>query len=236
LNKTALITLLLGCAAWFSCTTEVLNGQTVKVVRNLPAFQALHLAMAAEVFLSQGEPQSIEIEADKSSLEFIDTEVRGNSLSVKSRDNQWRGLGKVKIFITVPEINQISVSGSGNVVSQTPIRSGDLAIEISGSGNVTISGLEAANISATITGSGNATLVGKCDQASLDATITGSGSLKADELSVAIAGVTLTGSGSARVNALKELETHITGSGNVQYKGNPQINAHSTGSGKTTAL
>jgi hypothetical protein len=236
MNKSSLITLLVGCSVWFSCATDIMTGQIVKEGRNLPAFQGIHLSTSADVYLSQGNPQSVQIEADKASLEYIETEVKGNSLIVKTRDGQWRSLGKVKVFITVQDISQIDLSGSGNVVSQTPIRSSDMKIELSGSGNVKIATIEAPKIAVTITGSGNVTLAGTNDQAQLDATITGSGSIKADELSVGSAGITITGSGSARVHVLKELETNITGSGSVQYKGNPLINAHSTGSGKTTSL
>jgi len=236
MNKSSLIALLVGCSVWFSCATDIMTGQIVKEARNLPVFQAIHLSMSADVYLSQGGPQSVQIEAEKASLEDIETEVKGNSLIVKTRDGQWRGMGKVKVFITVQEISQIDLSGSGNIESQTPIRSGDMKIELSGSGNVKIMALEAPKIAVTITGSGNVTMAGTNDQAQLDATITGSGSMKAEELSAASAVITITGSGSARVNVLKELETNITGSGNVQYKGNPMINAHSTGSGKTTAL
>ena len=236
MNKSSLITLLVVGSVCFSCAIDTVTGQVLKEERKLPAFQAIDLSMSAEVYLSQGDPQSVQIETDKTSLEYIETEVKGNSLVVKTRDGHWRGLGKVKVFITIAEINRMGLSGSGNVVSQTPIRSGDMRIEISGSGNVKITTLEAPKISVTITGSGNVTLAGTNDQARLDATITGSGSIKADELSVGSAGITITGSGSARVHVLKELETNITGSGNVQYKGNPLINARSTGSGKTTAL
>ena len=115
-------------------------------------------------------------------------------------------------------------------------RPAELKIELSGSGNVKISSLQAPKLSATITGSGDIYLSGDNDQAEMDATITGSGSIKADEMRVANATIHITGSGSARVNVLKELETDITGSGSVQYRGNPMINAHSTGSGRTTAL
>jgi len=224
------------CSVWLSCTTGSLTGQTVKEDRNLPAFQALSLAMAGELYLSQGNPQSVKIEADKADLEDIITEVKGNRLVVRNKEGHWRGMENVKIYITVPEINQIGLSGSGDIVSQTAIRSGDMEIEISGSGNVKISTLEASSVEVTVTGSGSVMLAGKNDQARLKATITGSGNLKAEDLSVADAAINVTGSGSARVSVLKTLETNITGSGNVQYKGNPTVNAHSTGSGRTQSL
>jgi hypothetical protein len=176
------------------------------------------------------------VEAGKDVQDIIITELRGNALVIKTKDGHWRNLGDVNIHVTVPAIRKLSLSGSGEMICQTSIRTPEMTVEISGSGNVTIDKLESARISATITGSGNIRLGGNNDQADLEAVITGSGSFKAEELSVAHASVTITGSGSARVYVLKELETNITGSGSVQYKGNPLVNARSTGSGKTVSF
>jgi carbon monoxide dehydrogenase subunit G len=236
MNTMSFLTMLIGCSLWLSCATDVLTGQTVKETRNLPAFNALKLTMSADVYLSQGDHQSVQVEADKGSLEYIETETNGNTLVVRNREGHWQNLGHIKIYITMPDISEIELSGSGSVESQTPIKAAELKIGLSGSGNVKISSLQAPKLSATITGSGDIYLSGDNDQAEMDATITGSGSIKADEMRVANATIHITGSGSARVNVLKELETDITGSGSVHYKGNPIINAHSTGSGRTTAL
>jgi hypothetical protein len=236
MNKKFFVILLFGCALWLSCATDRLTGQTVKETRNLPAFNELKLTMSADVYLSQGDHQSVQVEADKASMEYIETETHGNTLVVKNREGHWNNMGHIRIYITMPEITRIDLSGSGTVESQTPIKAADLQITLSGSGNVKISSLEAPVLKAEITGSGDIFLSGKNDQAEMDATITGSGSIKADELQVGNATVHITGSGSARVFVLKQLETNITGSGSVLYKGNPMINAHSTGSGRTSAL
>jgi hypothetical protein len=236
MNKRSFLVLFIGCSVWLSCATDILTGQTVKETRNVTAFNALKLTMSADVYLSQGNPQSVQVEADKASQEYIETEVRGNALVVKNKEGHWHNLGHIKIYITMPEITAIDLSGSGNVESQTPIKSADLEIMLSGSGNVKLSSLQAPVLKANITGSGDIYFSGENDQAEMDATITGSGSIKADEMKVANATVHITGSGSARVYVLKELETDITGSGSVLYRGNPVINAHSTGSGRTSSL
>jgi hypothetical protein len=192
--------------------------------------------MSADVVLSQGDHQSVQVEADKAAMEYIETETKGNTLVVKNREGHWHNLGHITVYITMTDINAIELSGSGSVESQTPIKASELKIGLSGSGNVKISSLQAPVLTADITGSGDIYLSGDNDQAQMNATITGSGSIKADELKVANASINITGSGSARVNVLKQLETDITGSGSVQYKGNPIVNAHSTGSGRTTSM
>jgi len=236
IHKMNLFTMAIGALAMLSCSTIPSTGQTVKETRNVSAFNEIGLAMSGDVYISQGDRQSVVVEADKDVQEIILTEIRGDMLVIKTENGHWRNLGDVKVYITVPDIRKLSLSGSGEMVCQTQVRAPEITVEISGSGNVTIDKLESSRISATITGSGNIRLAGNNEQASLEAVITGSGSFKAEELSVANADVDITGSGSARVNVLKELETNITGSGSVQYKGNPIVNARSTGSGKTVSF
>jgi hypothetical protein len=236
-KKAVLAAVTFGSFALMSCSTGVLTGQTTKETRSLPAFEGISLSISADVFLQQGNQQSVEIEADKSSLEVIETEMRGNTLVIKTLNNTWRNLGEVRVYITVPVINHISVSGSGKINCETPVTANELDINVSGSGSVNISKLESPDISTVITGSGDVFLAGDNNAESrLKTTITGSGSFKSEDLKVATAHINITGSGSARVNVIKDLETNITGSGSVFYKGNPIINATATGSGKTRSI
>jgi hypothetical protein len=235
-GKTVLTLLLAGLFV-LCCTPITLDGQTTRETRNLPSFNAISLAMSGNIYLTQGEPQSVSIEADKSELDQIVTEVNGSRLVVKTKPGHWHNMGTVKIYITVPSIRDIGISGSGNVEIQNELQMDDLSLSVSGSGDIRISNLNARSTSATISGSGSISLAGdNKDAGSLNGVITGSGNIRAEDYVVNDARITITGSGSVRVNALKSLTTEITGSGNVQYKGSPMINAHATGSGRTRSL
>ena len=220
----------------FSCTAPLLSGETVKEIRNVGQFSAISLTISADVFLTQGSVQKIEIEGDKNSLTEIETTVNGETLKICTRDMFHGNIGKVSVYITVPGINALSVSGSGDIAAGSAIATDELDLNVSGSGSIRFSELSAREVSATITGSGNIDVSAGKAQSELDVEITGSGSISAEGFSVPEADVTITGSGSARVWVEKELETNITGSGNVAYKGNPLVNANSTGSGKTRSI
>jgi hypothetical protein len=236
-NKACMVLLSLGCFVLSSCTTNVLNGQTFKESRDLPEFNAVVLAFSGDVFIKQGSPQKVEIEADKGSMEIIETKVDNSRLLLKCRNGNWRNLGKVNVYITMPKISSLSVSGSGDMKCESSVQTNGINLEVSGSGSVSVPKLESPEVSAVITGSGDITLAGSNNaQSNLEVTITGSGSFKAEELPVDKAHVNITGSGSARIHVLKELETNITGSGNVLYKGNPAVNANATGSGRTRSI
>lgn len=236
-HKVGLIALAFVCIVVFSCATNVLTGQTVKETRNVSGFDGVALAFSGDVYITQGSPHKVEIEADKSTLEIIETKVEGNVLVLKTRNGHWRDLGPIKAYITMPDVHELSVSGSGDMLCETPLRTGEIDINVSGSGSVKIHKLESREVSAVITGSGNINLAGSgVDQGELKVVITGSGSFSAEELPFGEGDVNITGSGSAKVNVMNDLETTITGSGNVLYKGNPRINANATGSGRTKSL
>jgi hypothetical protein len=236
-NSVGLAALAAGCFLLFSCTTTVIKGQTTKESRNVSAFSGVALAFSGNIYITQGNQQSVEIEADKKTLEIIRSEVNGNTLVLKTENGHWRDLGKITVYITMPEVDNLSISGSGDIICENAITTNEIDLNVSGSGSLKMEKLSVHEISAVITGSGDILLKGSSmDPGELDATITGSGSFKAEELPVGEATVTITGSGSATINVSKELETRITGSGSVLYKGNPMVNANATGSGRTRSL
>lgn len=235
LKHVPLYALLICSSAWLSCTTSNVSGQTSRETRTVNSFTGVSLSISADVYLTQG-PLSVTVEAEADDLKEVITETSGNTLEIKRRPGRWSDMHHVKVFVSAPDIDEITVSGSGNIEVQQSLKSNDISLAVSGSGGIKIANLHSGRVSSAISGSGSIVLSGKNDQASLDVAISGSGSLKAEELAVGTAIVRITGSGSARVQVLKELETEITGSGSVLYKGNPQVDARSTGSGRTSHL
>jgi hypothetical protein len=122
LNKVGLAVLTTGFFVLFSCTTNVMTGQTVKETRDVSAFSGVALAFSGDVIITQGNQQKVEIEADKNTLEIIRSEIEGNTLVLKTKDGHWRDLGKITAYITMPEVDHLSVSGSGDMICETPIK------------------------------------------------------------------------------------------------------------------
>jgi len=83
-----------------SCITDRLSGQTVKETRNVSTVNSLRLTMSADVYLTQGDNQSVVVEADKDVMQYIETEAEGETLVIKNREGHWRNSGQIKIYIT----------------------------------------------------------------------------------------------------------------------------------------
>ena len=207
-------------------------------LRELPPFSEISLQISGTIYLEQGDIQSVRIEAKEDTEEEIITEVKGRRLIIRFKGNNLlrRSInpGKVDIYITVPGIDALSVTGSGNIKCQ-PIDSRILDLAVNGSGDIFLSQLNSERVRAVISGSGNISINGG-NTNEFAANISGSGNLKAPDFEAVNVDTRLSGSGNCTVHAQKTLKARVSGSGNILYKGNPLIDSAVSGSGRLKKL
>jgi hypothetical protein len=203
--------------------------------RNVPSFSEISLRISGNVYIEQGSPQSVEIEAKPSTLEKIITEVKDGKLIIKFEDGNffWRSFtpGEITVRITVPDINALSVSGSGDIIAKNIIKSKNMDLAISGSGNIKLSELNADEVKASISGSGDIVVEKGSGASKLTASISGSGNVKAGGFEAKNVKARIAGSGNATVYATENLNVSIAGSGDVYYNGSPSVDSSVAGSG-----
>lgn len=208
-----------------------IKGEGPKVVRelNLDKFDGFTLSISGTVYVRQGSPQSVEIEAQDNIIANIKTDVSGNIWKI-GFDKNVRDHDGVKIWITVPTLTRAGISGSGDIVGESRFTGlGDLDLGISGSGNIRLE-FEAKNVSSGISGSGDMDLRGRAD--SHQVRISGSGDIKAYDLETGASEIRISGSGGCQVNASEDLNISTSGSGDVYYRGRPRVKAKVSGSGE----
>ena len=210
--------------------------QDKKEKREVTAFSEISLSISADLYLKQGNEHSLVLEGDEDDLEDIETEVRGNELNTQlNRAFNFSSMDRIRIYVTMKNVDELSVSGSGKIEAETPIQTSELTLNLSGSGDINIGELEAKEVDAQISGSGDIRLAGKSNLEELEVDITGSGDLHAEDIQADEADIDISGSGTCRIHAINELEVSITGSGKVRYKGNPRVNANISGSGSVSS-
>ena len=203
--------------------------------RNVPSFSEISLKVSAKVYVTQGSEQSLKIMAKSSTLDELITEVKGRRLYIRFPNKKFfqRNFnpGKIEIYITVPEVNALAVSGSGDIYIDD-LESRILDMAVSGSGNIKIEDLDSKRVKASISGSGNVS-VGKGGVAEeLSVSISGSGNFNGKGFEADQVTVHTSGSGNASVRSNGSVKARIAGSGNIYYGGNPSIDASVAGSGK----
>ena len=204
--------------------------------REVSSFSEISLRVPGKLHIEQGDKQSVEIVAKSSTLEELITEVKGRELIIRfaAKNYIWKDFnpGKIEIFVTVPDIDKLSVSGSGDILNDGPIKSRILDLSVSGSGDILLDDLSSERVKIMISGSGDVSLAGDDEADDLSVNISGSGDYKGLGFKVKDVNVKIAGSGNAGVHAEKHLNVRVAGSGDVTYKGNPLIDQSVAGSGK----
>src|SRR6186713_2203528 len=106
------------------CALVLVQAQT-KETRNVGTFTKISFRVPGKLYLRQGSPQKVEIEGKKSILAEIETDVDGSKLVIE-KEGKWMdwnwGVGdEVTVYITVKDIEALSVSGSGDLIGETKI-------------------------------------------------------------------------------------------------------------------
>lgn len=203
------------------------KGPRVEQDLNLDNFNGIRLSINANVYLTQGRSQSVRISAQQNIIDLISTEVDGNVWKIKTEENL-DDHSEIKIYITVPEMKYVRLSGSGDIYTEGTFTNQSVEVAISGSGDLQFR-TTASNIEASISGSGDIELDGSTDR--LTVSISGSGDIDAMDMTSQNCEVRISGSGTAKVNATQDLNVRVSGSGDVYYRGKPNIQSRISGSG-----
>lgn len=200
-----------------------------KETRNVSEFTKISFSVSGRLYLRQGNTQSLVLEGDD--LDEISTEVSGGKLRIKKKNSTWNwGRSKIDVYITVKNLEEINLSGSGKIIGETKFEVEDLELSISGSGDMKMD-VYANRIETGISGSGSVELKGVSGQNRLS--ISGSGKFDAEDMEAESYKISISGSGSCRINVSKEIDARVSGSGSIYYRGNPdKVYNQSSGSGK----
>ncbi len=219
----------------------------------LDEFNSFEIDSSANVYITIGQEQSIEVSSPENSSNGLNIEVKNNTIFIKSVSHfliDWNK--RTEVYITLPKIKTMVSNGSGGVfvygdiVDNISIKnqsSGsifvdninveDVFVQNQGSGDIKISNLQTSGKAVFQNqGSGDIVLFGKSSFA--DIQVSGSGDCNCEELEIRNAKLRVEGSGDAEIYVTNDLDVTVTGSGNVRYIGSPRINSSVTGSGSVS--
>ncbi|MFC6996573.1 head GIN domain-containing protein [Rufibacter roseus] len=227
-----ILTLLAFVAVLVSLSSFRTTALAQEEARNLPSFNGIGLAYPAQVILRQGNTQSVRLEGDAEQLAQIETEVKDGQLNIRNKERNWNRTSnnkeRVTIYVTVPSIERLAVSGSGRIKSESTFKATSLDLAVSGSGSIQLTA-NVDKVSSRISGSGSIDLKGSGKQST--AAVSGSGSVRSFDFKADEAKVSISGSGKCEVSAKNNLKTSISGSGKVYYAGSPTVDSRVSGSG-----
>jgi len=210
------------------------EGEIVKQEISLEKIHGIWLGFSGDVILTQGQTQKIVLEGQQNVLDNIKRQVEDGIWHIYFEKNV-RQHKSVKIYVTLSDLTDVSLSGSGNISSSGTFNNlGDLDIAVSGSGDIQLSIL-AGRIDCAVSGSGEVKLEGS--GTAIDIAISGSGDVDASGLHTMNCEVAISGSGDALVYCTQSLDAAISGSGDIGYRGGAtKVRAAVNGSGDVTEM
>jgi hypothetical protein len=236
--KLGLAGLILAALAFTACSKEnnCKSGSGGSTTRNLNLsnISSIDFQQAGEVIITQGITQAVVVTGDENVVNDIDTDVDNGVWKIDFDKHCYKNY-ELTIFITVPNINAVSLSGSGSItINDFTGQQNNLSLDISGSGSIFLSAFDGAqNMSVEISGSGAITASADIPTLkTLDIKISGSGNYDGFSITSDDCDINIPGSGNCKVTVNNHLDVKISGSGNVFYKGHPSITSNITGSGE----
>jgi hypothetical protein len=243
----------LACGS-FRTNSVVGSGEIVNQTIDVSNFDRVTLEGFGDVFIEQGQTESLSVETDDNLISSLDIKVRGKELVLGvKRGVDIQPSRSVLYNLTVRDLNGITLAGSGTF-EVGPVESASLSVSLPGSGDINLKGLTAEQLSIELNGSGNIT-VGDVDVKTAKTSLRGSGDIQlegksntqeigmngsgnylAGELQTGSADVSIPGSGDITVWVEDELTINVNGSGNIWYYGQPHIDQSISGSGDIRSL
>ena len=202
-----------------------------KETRDVKDFTKVSFGVSGNLYINFGPEFKVVLEGDKKYLDEIITEVSGNRLVIKKENWRFHFDEKVDVYVTMPEIEGLGVSGSGKAEIKDAVKSNDLNLSVSGSGKLYANQLSVSNLDCSISGSGDI-ILGNGTASKTGISVSGSGNFAGESVKINTADIHISGSGNCTCNVTESLIASVSGSGNVTYEGNPRVDAHVSGSGK----
>ena len=183
------------------------NGHIKTEERQVGGFANIDAGGAFAIEWQTGTP-SVQVTTDENLLPYIENNVSGNTLHLRTREHVWPTHG-IKVVIS------------------SPTRAG---AKLRGAVKLTVNQLSGPTFAVESKGASEVSLSGNIERLLVD--MTGASQLTADGLQTKTAEISTTGAGDANVAVTDALKVVITGAGRVTYSGNPPtIEKHITGAG-----
>jgi hypothetical protein len=230
----------LSLMAWLlsACVMVRGSGEVVTVQREVSSFDQVALSGVGTLHISVGTEETLKVEAEENLLPYIETQVRGGTLSIGFKDAGWNVVVQptqsIHYYLTVTDLTGLELSGAGNI-EVAEIDTSELHIAASGAGNIEIEKLTANRITTDVSGAGSCRInAGEVQDQNLS--ISGAGGYQAVDVKSQHVDIEISGMGSAKVWAERDLNVEISGAGSVDYYGQPHISQEISGVGNIQSL
>lgn len=196
-----------------STKTNISGDKDVETqIRDVSDFISIKSSGSVDIYLKQGNTESVNIIADAKYIDQIYTEVHNKTLNIYTKGKIFNP-SVFKAEITIKNLQKIELIGSGDLMSVGVINTTDFSFSTCGSGDLEIN-LDAKNVSGKMVGSGDVNISGLNGEFFLKSS--GSGDFEADNFRISNCSLNVFGSGDIEISGSADrLEIEHTSSGDI---------------------
>jgi len=193
------------------------SGNVITKDVTIQPFDQLEANGVFNVVLTQGNKESLKIEAEDNLQALFEIKNEGSKLMVDmKKDSHFNSKKKMTVYITFKNLKSMDLKMVGNVSSEGNLNFSDLSLASKSVGSVDLA-LNAQKLDINNKSVGNLRLSGKAENAIIRSNSVGA--IKASDLLVQTMDIDNDGVGSAEVNAVKELKVKDSFLGKVKNAG-----------------
>jgi hypothetical protein len=217
-----------------ACSVNVTHGSghIITEDRSVSGFHAVELTALGDLTITQGDKESLSVQADDNLMKLIHTDVVNGVLKISFDGSVWSSYyvsgESIKFHLTVINLDDLRFSGAGKITVEN-LKTTDLSATLNGAGTLSLDNLSVDQLTVQLAGAGSLNADGKTTSQTIN--LSGVGSYQAADLQSTNATISLSGLGSATLWVVDNLDVQISGAGSVSYFGEPTIVKNITGLG-----
>lgn len=212
----SLFVLTMGVFAMAQTTIKDENAQ----VREAKNFTVIRLSSAFDVYLSQGNEESVAVSAsDEKYRDDIKVDVKNGVLTIdyRPKNGRWNGGNrKLKAYISFKQMDKLDVSGACDVDIVGVWKAEGAKIHLSGASDLK-GKIAIGKLSVDLSGASDMKVTGESGQLDIDAS--GASTFKGYDLAADYCTAKASGASDIQVLVNKELSVDASGASDIKYKG-----------------
>lgn len=239
-------TILMVLVAMISCTAiqakkkqvDSTEGTKLTSVRKVSDFTKIESTGSFDIVFTQGNNTSVKVVGDTDAVNRINTTVEKGTLKIGCKSsnttfNFFHSTGDATIYVTSPNLIELTMKGSGDFESKGKIDSDNLNIYLIGSGDADFEYIICDNLNLSLRGSGDAEIK-YLRSATSSIRVQGSGDVSVKQDRVNNTNLEVFGSGDIALsaNSCGNINASVSGSGDITLIGSAKhVNKSVRGSG-----
>ena len=206
-----------------SCGIDIFNGvegnRNIVTTERTPQadFSGIKVSTGIDLFISQGNTNTITVKADENLHDLIITEVKEGVLKIYTDKNIWKSKAR-KVYVTIEKLSFLKATSGSDVKSETIIKTNEISISATSGAAIEID-VEAESVATSTTSGSDIKITGTTINHASNAT-SGS-SIDAYDLKSDNAIAKATSGASINIYASKKMEGKATSGADIDFKGNP---------------